>query len=235
MIKVAILAGGLGKRLGSLTLDTPKSMININNKPFIEWQLNLLSKKGVREVVLCTSHHSQIIKDYVKDGKRFNIEVKYSDDGPGQLGTGGAIKNAIELLGDSFMVIYGDSYLDIDFAEVEKGFGDSNLPAMMTIYKNKGKYDLSNVLFETSIIKKYSKNKVNSNFQHIDFGLSLFKREVFNEIKEGSYFDLADLCEELAENGKLAGFEVKNRFYEVGSKEGIEDFLKYIEKDENDF
>jgi len=235
MIKVAILAGGLGKRLGNLTLDTPKSMIKINHKPFIEWQLNLLSAKGVSEVVLCTSHYSQKIKDYVEDGKRFNIKVKYSDDGPEQLGTGGAIKNAIDLLGDSFMVIYGDSYLDIDYAEVERVFGDSNLPAMMTIYRNMGKYDLSNVLFETSIIKKYSKNNVNSHFQHIDFGLSLFKREVFNEIKEGSCFDLADLCEELAENGKLAGFEVKNRFYEVGSKEGIEDFLKYIEKDENDF
>ena len=235
MIKVAILAGGLGKRLGSLTLDTPKSMIKINNKPFIEWQLNLLSKKGVREVVLCTSHYSQIIKDYVEDGKRFNIEVKYSDDGPDQLGTGGAIKNAIDILGDSFMVMYGDSYLDIDYSEVEKVFGDSNFPAMMTIYKNKGKYDLSNVLFETSIIKKYSKKNVNSNFEYIDFGLSLFKSEVFKEIKKGTYLDLANLCEELAENGKLAGFEVKNRFYEVGSKEGIENFSRYLGEQENDF
>ena len=235
MIKVAILAGGLGKRLGSLTLDTPKSMIKINNKPFIEWQLNLLSKKGVSEVVLCTSHYSQIIKDYVEDGKRFNIEVKYSDDGPDQLGTGGAIRNAIDILGDSFMVMYGDSYLDIDYFEVEKVFGESNFPAMMIIYRNKGKYDLSNVLFETSIIKKYSKKNVNSNFQYIDFGLSLFKSEVFKEIKKGTYLDLADLCEELAENGKLAGFEVKNRFYEVGSKEGIEDFSRYLGEQENDF
>jgi NDP-sugar pyrophosphorylase family protein len=235
MIKVAILAGGLGKRLGSLTLDTPKSMIKINNKPFIEWQLNLLSKKGVREVVFCTSHYSQIIKDYVEDGKRFNIEVKYSDDGPDQLGTGGAIKNAIDILGDSFMVMYGDSYLDIDYSEVEKVFGEINFPAMMTIYKNKGKYDLSNVLFENSIIKKYSKKNVNSNLQYIDFGLSLFKSEVFKEIKKGTYLDLADLCEELAENGKLAGFEVKNRFYEVGSKEGIEDFSRYLGEQENDF
>ena len=235
MIKVAILAGGLGKRLGSLTLDTPKSMIKINNKPFIEWQLNLLSKKGVREVVFCTSHYSQIIKDYVEDGKRFNIEVKYSDDGPDQLGTGGAIRNAIDILGDSFMVMYGDSYLDIDYFEVEKVFGESNFPAMMIIYRNKGKYDLSNVLFETSIIKKYSKKNVNSNFQYIDFGLSLFKSEVFKEIKKGTYLDLADLCEELAENGKLAGFEVKNRFYEVGSKEGIKDFSRYLGEQENDF
>jgi NDP-sugar pyrophosphorylase family protein len=235
MIKVAILAGGLGKRLGSLTLDTPKSMIKINNKPFIEWQLNLLSKKGVSEVVLCTSHYSQIIKDYVEDGKRFNIEVKYSDDGPDQLGTGGAIRNAIDILGDSFMVMYGDSYLDIDYFEVEKVFGESNFPAMMIIYRNKGKYDLSNVLFETSIIKKYSKKNVNSNFQYIDFGLSLFKSEVFKEIKKGTYLDLADLCEELAENGKLAGFEVKNRFYEVGSKEGIKDFSRYLGEQENDF
>jgi len=235
MIKVAILAGGLGKRLGSLTLDTPKSMIKINNKPFIEWQLNLLSKKGVSEVVLCTSHYSQIIKDYVEDGKRFNIEVKYSDDGPDQLGTGGAIRNAIDILGDSFMVMYGDSYLDIDYFEVEKVFGESNFPAMMTIYRNMGKYDLSNVLFETSIIKKYSKKNVNSNFQYIDFGLSLFKSEVFKEIKKGTYLDLADLCEELAENGKLAGFEVKNRFYEVGSKEGIKDFSRYLGEQENDF
>jgi NDP-sugar pyrophosphorylase family protein len=235
MIKVAILAGGLGKRLGSLTLDTPKSMIKINNKPFIEWQLNLLSKKGVREVVLCTSHYSQIIKDYVEDGKRFNIEVKYSDDGPDQLGTGGAIKNAIDILGNSFMVMYGDSYLDIDYSVAEKVFGESNFPAMMAIYRNKGKYDLSNVLFETSIIKKYSKKNVNSNFQYIDFGLSLFKSEVFKEIKKGTYLDLADLCEELAENGKLAGFEVKNRFYEVGSKEGIEDFARYLGEQENDF
>ena len=133
------------------------------------------------------------------------------------------------------MVMYGDSYLDIDYSEVEKVFGDSNFPAMMTIYKNKGKYDLSNVLFETSIIKKYSKKNVNSNFEYIDFGLSLFKSEVFKEIKKGTYLDLANLCEELAENGKLAGFEVKNRFYEVGSKEGIENFSRYLGEQENDF
>jgi NDP-sugar pyrophosphorylase family protein len=233
MKKVAILAGGLGERLGKLTLSTPKSMIKINDKPFIEWQLNLLSKKGVREVVLCTSHHSQMIKDFVKDGEKFKIDVKYSDDGENQLGTGGAIRNAIEILGESFMVIYGDSYLDVNYAEIEKVFEQSDSPAMMTVYKNLGHYDSSNVFYETSKVKEYSKKTKSSKFQYIDFGISMFKKEVFNNVKNGTYLDLADLCEELAESGKLAGFEVKNRFYEVGSIAGIEDFSEYLEQEAN--
>jgi NDP-sugar pyrophosphorylase family protein len=233
MMKVAILAGGFGTRLGKLTNNTPKSMIKIKDKPFIEWQLNLLSKKGVKEVVLCTSHHSQAIKDFVKDGTRFHIDVKYSDDGPKQLGTGGAVKNALELLGDSFMVIYGDSYLNINYSEVEKAFKQSNYPALMTIYKNQGNFDLSNVLYNSSVIKKYSKTNMNDEFQYIDFGLNLFKKEVFDDLSSGSYLDLADLCEKLAESGKLAGFEVKKRFYEVGSEEGISDFSKYIDGGED--
>ena len=228
MLPIAILAGGLATRLGELTRDTPKSLLEIENKPFIYWQLSLLKRKGIEKVVLCLSHKSEMIKNYVQDGSKFGLSVEYSFDGETQLGTGGAIKNALNYLGDKFMVLYGDSYLDVDFKEIENKYLKSKMPALMTVYRNENQFDQSNVYFEEDVIKEYNKGDNDSKFKFIDFGLNFFEKKVFDNYSNSQKFDLAEVCSFLAKSGKLGGYEVKNRFYEVGSKLGIQEFQQYI-------
>jgi MurNAc alpha-1-phosphate uridylyltransferase len=228
MFQVVILAGGLAKRLRPLTEYTPKSLIEINRKPFIDWQLNLLAQKGISEVVLCLSHKSELIENYVGDGSRFNLEVKYSKDGIEQLGTGGAIKNALPFLKDKFMVIYGDSYLDLDYRKAEESFNLCGKPVMMTVYRNQGQYDTSNIKFTEHGIEEYNKNFTKPEFEHIDYGLTFFSKNVFKKLGFGVRFELSDLYVELVKQGKVSGYEVFNRFYEVGSFNGIEDLSKHL-------
>ena len=141
ILSIAILAGGLATRMRPLTDNLPKSMIEINGKPFIYWQLSLLAKAGIKEIVLCTSHKSETIKSYVKSGEEFGVNVTYSEDGDFQLGTGGAIKQAIPKLGEKFMVLYGDSFLPLDYSEVENAYLGCKFENMMTVYKTEPNLD----------------------------------------------------------------------------------------------
>jgi MurNAc alpha-1-phosphate uridylyltransferase len=234
MLPIAILAGGFAKRLGDITRDIPKSLVQINDKPFVEWQLNLLATKGLSRVVFCVSHKSDMIQDYVGNGSKFNLEVSYSIDGAKQLGTGGAIRKALPLLGENFMVIYGDSYLNINYFEAEQAFLRTTKKAMMTIYKNNDLHDTSNVLFTKKGLEIYDKWKRREEFNYIDYGLSFFSKQVFEKYPLGENFDLSAICKELAEKRSLEGYEVFNRFYEVGSVEGIRDFLDYTRRIKND-
>jgi NDP-sugar pyrophosphorylase family protein len=233
MLTVAILAGGLATRLQPILKDTPKSMRDICGRPFIDWQLRLLSESGVKKVVLCTSYKSEIIEEYVGNGSKYGIEVNYSKDGPTQQGTGGAIKKATEILEEKFMVLYGDSYLPINYNTVQNAFQELNESALMTIYKNNNEFDRSNVSFESGKVKKYSKTSNSNEFQYIDYGLSIFKKSVFDNYILNENFDLSDIFSALCKESKLAAFEVKERFYEVGSVSGIRDFSDYLNGSKN--
>jgi len=233
MLTVAILAGGLATRLEPILKDTPKSLIEICGKPFIDWQLRLLAQSGINRVVLCTSHKSEMIEKYVGDGTKYGIQINYSKDGPTQLGTGGAIKKATQQLEESFIVLYGDSYLPIDYKSVEGAFKKQNDPALMTIYKNNNELDASNVFFEFGKVKKYSKGSKSSEFNYIDFGLSVFNKSVFSQYKLDDNFDLSETFSALSKANRLAAYEVKDRFYEVGSISGISDFTEYIKRSQN--
>jgi MurNAc alpha-1-phosphate uridylyltransferase len=228
MLKIVILAGGLAQRLRPMTEKIPKSLVSVNGKFFVDWQLELLSKKGVTEVIFCLSYKSKLIQKHVGDGSRYNLKINYSYDGDVQLGTGGAIQNALPYLDEKFMVLYGDSYLDIDYLKAEKAFNLCGKPSMMTVFKNNNLRDKSNVEMQHSNIIRYCKKDVNSKFQYIDFGLSFFKREVFINNKYGNKFDLSDLQSDLSLQGKLAGYEVFERFYEIGSFRGIDEFSKFL-------
>jgi len=234
MLPIAILAGGLGSRLGSLTEGKPKALIEISGKPFVDWQLKLLSERGIKNVVFCVSYKSEMIQNHVGDGSKYGLEVAYSEDGPVQLGTGGAIAKALPLLGDTFMVLYGDSYLPIDYEDVATAFGSTQKPALMTVYRNENAHDASNVIFSLGELQKYAKGVQDPAMTHIDYGLSIFERSVFEHLPEGSPSDLADVCMELLTSGVLAGYEVNERFYEIGSLKGIEEFIEYIERNRND-
>lgn len=227
-MQVVILAGGLATRLKLMTKKIPKSMIEIEGKPFLAYQLELLKKNCIEEVVLCVGYLSEPIKEYFGDGSKFGLKIIYSCEKNQLLGTGGAIKNAEKYLNNDFAIMYGDSYLPIDFNAVFKFYNQTGLPACMTVYKNCSAYDTSNVILQNNKIILYDKKHPIPAMQYIDYGLSVFSKRLLALLPNGMVYDLADLFSKLAKNGQLAGFEVMERFYEIGSFIGLENFTKYV-------
>jgi NDP-sugar pyrophosphorylase family protein len=231
VLPIAILAGGFATRLGSLVEKTPKCMLEINGKPFVDWQLDLLVANGYSDFIFCLSHQSELVQKHLGDGKTKGINIQYSMDGETQLGTGGAILNALPLLGESFGVIYGDSYLPINYLAVEEEFLTSNSQALMTVYENQNQLDASNVEFFDGRLLNYEKGSNSRRMLHIDYGITFFKEAVFQPWMSQSKFDLSQVCHQLAANEQLSGFEVFERFYEIGSVQGIKEFSAYLKGD----
>lgn len=227
MPPIAVIAGGLATRMRPLTEKVPKSMLTVAGEPFIAHQLRLFRREGISHVVLCVGHHGEMLEEFVGDGRDFGLHVEFSRDGEKLLGTGGAICNALPRLGKRFLVIYGDSYLDIPFAPVVRHFESAGLPALMTVLHNEGKWDTSNVEFAHGRIIAYSKQPT-SQMKHIDYGLSMLGAEVFDGHPQGAAFDLGALYRDLVERGLMAGFEVTERFYEIGSPTGLAETDAYL-------
>jgi len=218
----------MATRLKPITENTPKALLDINGEPFISHQLKLLRSKGIIRVVICTGYLGEMIRDFVGNGARFGIQVEYSFDGDSLLGTGGAVKKALPLLGKHFFVLYGDSYLPCNYKAVEAAFRDSGKKGLMTVFHNDGARDTSNVEFENGQILSYEKQRLTPRMRHIDYGLSVFQRGAFAYVPKDTPYDLADLYQLLLEKGELAAFEVEQRFYEIGSVGGLEELKKYI-------
>jgi NDP-sugar pyrophosphorylase family protein len=227
-MQCVILAGGLATRLGQITETIPKSMVRIHCRPFLEYQIELLKRNGIRDIVLCVGHLSEKIEQYFEDGSRFDVEIRYSREEKGLLGTGGAVKNAERLLDSEFFLMYGDSYLPIDFAKVLRYFKTRGISACMTVFRNRSLYEKSNVLFKAGIVEVYDKKTWRPEMEYIDYGLIIVTREVLSRIPPGVPFDLADLLSELARHRQLYGYEVYDRFYEIGSIGGLQDFEKCV-------
>ena len=220
-IPVAILAGGLATRLRPITEKIPKSLVPIAGKPFLAHQLELLQSRGIRRAVLCIGYLGEMIQRDFGDGNAFGLRLDYSFDGPKPLGTGGAIKRALPLLGNEFFVLYGDSYLPVEYRPIAEFFRHSGKLGCMTVYRNEGRYDTSNVVFRDGEIAVYDKKNRPPEMRHIDYGLSLFKAAVFNSYSADQPFDLAEVMSKLVRQKQLAGFEVRERFYEMGSPAGL--------------
>ena len=219
-IPVAILAGGLATRLRPITEKIPKSLVPVTGRPFLAHQLEMLYARGIRHVVLCIGYLGEMIqRDF--GSEKFGIKLDYSFDGPKLLGTGGALKHALPLLGPEFFVLYGDSYLPVDYAPIADFFHQSGKPGLMTVYRNEGKFDTSNVVFADGEIKIYDKKSRLPEMRYIDYGLSLFKASVFDAYVADQVFDLAEVMGKLVQKKQLAGFEVRERFYEIGSPAGL--------------
>jgi NDP-sugar pyrophosphorylase family protein len=223
MPPVALLAGGLATRLRPLTETVPKAMLEVAGEPFIAHQLRLLRRENIARVVICAGYLAEQISAYVGDGSRFGLSVSYKIDGPRLLGTGGALRAALDLLGDEFLVMYGDSWLDIGYAPVVEVFRASGQPALMTVFRNEGQWDASNVWFENGRIRLYSKRERLPQMRHIDWGLSMLRAEALAVRPANEPFDLAEVYSDLSRAGKLAGYEVTARFYEIGSAEGLKE------------
>jgi NDP-sugar pyrophosphorylase family protein len=227
-LPLAILAGGLATRLGSLTRETPKCLLNIAGYPFIHHQLRQVHSEGVRRVVLCLGHLGERVVKAVGDGSAFGLEVVYSFDGTELRGTAGALRRALPLLGPEFLVLYGDSYLRCSYAAVQQAYQAAGKMALMTVFRNEGQWDTSNVEFRDGRILAYDKVAPSTAMHYIDYGLSVWDQRAFEVVPETGLCNLAAVCEEMLERGELAGFEVKQRFYEIGSVVGLEETREYL-------
>jgi NDP-sugar pyrophosphorylase family protein len=229
MLPVAVLCGGLATRLRPVTATIPKSLIPVNGEPFLAHQLRLLDAAGFERVVLCVGFLGEQIHEFT--GDRFGrLEISYSFDGPKLLGTAGAISRAFPYLEQSFFVLYGDSYLPCDYRKVEGDFKQSGKNGLMTVYRNEGKYDSSNVEFEHGRILRYDKTSKTPGMRYIDYGLGVFDKSAFAGLPGDEPSDLAGVYRRLLEQNDLAASEVENRFYEIGSLEGIRDLERYLSK-----
>jgi len=225
MLPVAILAGGLGTRLYPVTERIPKALLEINGEPFLAHQLRLLRARGIERAVLLIGQYGDRIREYAGDGARFGLALDYSSDGPVLLGTAGAVRKALPLLGDAFFVLYGDSYLPCSYGDVERAFRTAGQPGLMTVYGNQGQWDTSNVEFAEGRILAYDKENRTTQMQHIDYGLGVFRAAA---LTQSAHADLAGVYRDLLARNELAAFEVTERFYEIGSLQGIGELSRHL-------
>lgn len=228
-LPVAILAGGMATRLRPITEKIPKALVEVAGRPFIDHQLALLRGQGYTRVVLCIGYLGEMLERYLGDGARFGMNLAYISDGPKLLGTGGALRLALPQLGDAFFILYGDSYLPCGFNAVEAAFRRSAIPALMTVLRNEDHWDTSNVVYRDGMVVRYDKKRRSEEMRYIDYGLSAMQAEVLTRYEDGAVFDLADVFSTLASEGKLAGFEVTERFYEIGSPAGLAETERYLQ------
>lgn len=229
-LPVAILAGGLATRLRPITTKVPKLLVEVAGEPFFSHQLRLLKKNNLNRIVICVGHLGEMIVDQYGDGSKWGVKIEYSFDGDRLLGTGGALIRALPKLGDSFYVLYGDSYLPVDYQAVGRSFLESGKLGLMTVFENRGAYDASNVWFEDGRIKLYSKKEKPPQMRHIDYGLGLFHAAAFDDCPRDAVVDLATVQTGLCTRGELAGYEMSERFYEIGSPAGLNELDGLLRK-----
>lgn len=216
---ICILAGGLGQRLGERTARTPKPLIEVAGQPFLFHQLRLLAEHGAMRVVLCVGYLGEMIEERVGRA-RYGITIDYSYDSPELDGTLGAIRRALPLLGDRFLVLYGDTYLRLDYRAAVAGWIKSDAPGLMTVLRNDSRWDTSNVVYAAGRVLEYDKHNLSSEMHWIDYGLGGLKREALCAVDEREP-DLAALYHRLAQTGSLYGFLATKRFYEIGTPTGL--------------
>jgi len=227
-VPVALLAGGMATRLRPITEAIPKAMVEVAGRPFIEHQLDLLHRNGIRRVVMCLGYRGQQLEQHVGDGSARGMEIRYAYDGEKLMGTGGAIRRALDLLGEVFWVMYGDSYMDIDYAAVLDHFVRSDADALMTVLRNGNRWDTSNVVFRDGKLVRYDKKNRTPEMDYIDYGVALLRREAAERIPTDRPFDLAELYTSLVAEGRMVGYEVTNRFYEIGTPAALEETGRYL-------
>ena len=221
---MVILAGGLGTRLRPLTSEVPKALIPIGGKPFLHHQIDLLKRRGIRDIVLCVGHLGDRVKDYFGDGRWLGVRIKYSEEESQLLGTAGAIKNAEPLLRDDFFLMYGDSYLMIDYREIMRYFRRFDRLGLMVVWRNVDRFERSNVMVEGNLVTAYNKDQKSPDMVYINYGLSVLRKEALAFIPAGRPFSQEDFYQILIDQGELLAFEMEQRFYEIGSPKGLEEF-----------
>ncbi len=217
LLPVCILAGGLGSRLGEVVADTPKPLLEVAGRPFVEWQIELLREHGARRVVLCVGYLGERIEQRIGDGERLGVEIAYAYDPPELAGTAGALRAALGVLGEEFLVLYGDTYLRVDYGAVQRAFVASGRPALMTVLRNAGRWDVSNATFDGDRVT-YDKREPPPGAEWIDYGLGALRADALEASQDA---DLAGVYAELSRRGELAGYEATERFHEIGTPQAL--------------
>ena len=227
-VPVAILAGGLATRLRPVTERIPKCLVDVAGRPFAVRQIELLRRHDVTDIVFLVGHLGEMVLEALGDGSRWGVRLRYQFDGPRALGTGGAIRRALPELGDAFFVLYGDSYLECEYAAIEQTFTASGKAGLMTVYRNENRGDRSNVQFIDNRIVRYEKQRRTPGMEHIDYGLGVFRASAFTGYAGDAALDLVTVYQDLLARDDLAGSEVPTRFYEIGSPAGLEELRAYL-------
>ena len=227
-LPVAILAGGLATRLRPVTETIPKSLVEVAGRPFAEHQLDWLRSQGIERVVFCVAYRGEMIREALGDGRRWDLSIDYVFDGQPLLGTGGALKRALPALGEAFFVLYGDSLLTCDLSAVERSFLASGRAGLMTVFRNDDRWDRSNIQFESGQLLRYDKTHRSLEMRHIDYGLGVLTARALAHFPPDRPFDLAPVFQHLLAAGDLAALEVSDRFYEIGSPEGLEETRVFL-------
>jgi NDP-sugar pyrophosphorylase family protein len=227
-IPVALLAGGLATRLLPTTATIPKALVEVAGRPFIDHQLELLRRNGILRVILCLGYLGEQVEAHLGDGSALGMDLRYSHDGDTLLGTGGALRRALSLLGEAFWVMYGDSYMDIDYPAILDFFARSDALGLMTVIRNENRWDRSNVLFDDGRLLRYNKKAPTRDMQHIDYGVALLLRPVIERVPASQPVDLADIYQDLVAEGRMVGCPVTQRFYEIGTPSGLEETRAYL-------
>jgi NDP-sugar pyrophosphorylase family protein len=220
MPAVAVLAGGYATRMYPQTLNQPKALLTVAGQPFIFHQLELLRRNGIERVVICAGHLGEQIRSAVPDGSRWGLRLDYSWEGEQLLGTGGALRRALPLLGEAFFVLYGDTYLPIDFRAVHAFFESRAAQGLMTVLRNQNRWDQSNIAYANGWVLRYDKEHPGPEMEYIDYGLGLIRSETLAGPPD-EVFDVALVYQRLIQARQLQGFEVHERFYEIGTPVGL--------------
>ena len=230
-LPVIILAGGKGTRVKKITKNHPKALLKFYNKPFIEYQINYLIKQNVKQIIVSIRYKPKEFLEYFKKKKFDNIKIRLIKDGKDLVGTGGAVKKILNKVNQSCFIIYGDSYLPINFSKIKDTFIKNKKKPIMVIYKNNNEFDKSNVYIKGNkfIYDKFNKTK---KMQYIDYGLSILNSKDFKSFKNKKSFDLSEVYNKLSVENKMNYKKVNKKFYEIGSYKGIKNFKRYIKKNE---
>ena len=229
MYSIMILCAGLATRLYPITSYIPKYLYPINGMPFVDYQLKLLKQSGFDHVVLCIGKFGGIIREYVSHGGQWGLSVEYSYIDINNEGTANAIKKTRRYVDDSFFVMYGDSYLPVNYKKIQQKYESSKTKGLMAIYNNHDEQlHKNNVYYKKKSIIRYSKTEDILPMNYIDYGISVFNKNTLDRIDDSCYTDLSVVHNNLIAEGQLSPFIIKSRFYEVGSLRGIQDFTKYV-------
>lgn len=231
MPTMLVLCGGVAQRMRPLTERAPKSLLDVNGEPFLSHQLRLVRAKGIQKVVLSVGHFGDEIEMFAGDGARWGLDLRCVRDGERLLGTGGAVQAALGHLGADFWILYGDSYLDADYSAVLNAYRAGSAPAMMTVHRNRGRWDASNVSFDAGRVVRYDKKAPGPDMEYIDYGLTLTAASVWSKPRTPPW-DMSELMGDLAREGRLGGYEVSKRFYEVGSMSGLAELSAHLRGDQ---
>jgi NDP-sugar pyrophosphorylase family protein len=228
-MQCVILAGGLGTRMLPLTETCPKTLLPVRGRPFAWHQLHWLAAQGITEVIYSIGYQGDLIRSYWAEELSPVPSMHFVDEGNQLRGTAGALRLARErgVLDESFFVIYGDSFLPVTFSPIWRAFQSSEQPALMAVLRNEGRWDRGNVIYQPGRVMLYDKSAA-PGMQYIDYGLSCFRRDLYDQPTPS---DLAILFHDLSLQGRLAGFRVYERFYEIGSPAGLRDFEQYLAAD----